>query len=65
MRAFTFFSGLFAVNGYYSRFFLKEQRLNLFAGGGLGRVTVPPGTDPEARGMLFGIEAGIHIIFGL
>ncbi|MCK5134389.1 MAG: hypothetical protein KAR19_01275 [Bacteroidales bacterium] len=54
-------SGLVAVNCSYSKYLLKSQRLNVFAGAGLGRLIVPHGTDASTKGMLFDIEAGFNM----
>jgi hypothetical protein len=51
---------LAAMNISYSEYLLRNQRLNLFAGGGTGWMVVPQGTDPEVTAMLFDIEAGVQ-----
>ena len=53
-------SGLVAVNCLYSKYLLKNDRLNVFAGAGVGGLTVPQGADPGAKGLLFDIEAGFN-----
>jgi len=43
----------------------KTERINLFAGGGIGGLEVPKGVDEPGtmeRGILYNIEGGINII---
>jgi len=57
-------AGLIAVNFLYMTKVLKSERVNLFAGGGIGGLEVPKGVDePDAmeRGILYNIEGGINI----
>ena len=56
---------LIAVNLLYMNKVLKTERVNIFAGGGIGRLEVPKGLDePDAmdRGILYDIEGGVNII---
>ncbi len=53
-------SNLAGVNFYYSRFLLKSQRLNIFAGPGIGGLKVPQGSDASVSGIFFDFEAGFH-----
>lgn len=53
-------SSLYGVNLYYSKYFLRSKRLNLYAGPGLGGLVVPQETDSNASGVFFDFEAGIQ-----
>ena len=53
-------SGLVAVNCYYSNYLFKNDKLNVFAGGGLGRLAVQEGINTEVKTNLFDIEAGLN-----
>jgi len=53
-------STLTAVNCLYYKNLLKSNRLNVFAGGGIGGMKVPQGNDTSANSMLFNFEAGIN-----
>lgn len=55
---------LIAVNFLYMTKVLKTDSVNLFAGGGIGRLKVPKDVDePDAmnRGIVYNIEGGINI----
>ncbi len=55
---------LSVVNILYMKKVLKSKRVNLFAGGGLGRLGVPKGVDDSDainRGTVYNIESGINI----
>jgi hypothetical protein len=57
-------AGLIAINFFYMTKLFKTERVNFFAGGGLGGLEVPKGKDePDAmaRGILYDIEAGVNI----
>jgi len=57
-------ASLTTVNFLYMTKLFKTERVNLFAGGGIGRLEVPKGEDePDARerGILYNIEGGINI----
>ena len=57
-------AGLITVNFLYMTKVLKTERVNLFAGGGIGGLEVPKGVDePDTmeRGILYNIEGGINI----
>ena len=56
--------GLIAINTLYMTKAFKTERINLFAGGGIGRLEVPKGEEkPDAMeiGVCYNIEAGINI----
>ena len=54
-------SSMVSVNLLYSDCFLKNKRLNVFAGIGTGGMKVPQGNDKDKEsGMLFNIESGIN-----
>lgn len=55
-------SNMFDVNCFYYKNFLKNDRLKIFAGAGFGSMTVPQGAKPDARSILFNIEAGFNTI---
>ena len=58
-------AGLIAVNFLYMTKLSKTERINLFAGGGIGGLEVPKGVDEPGimeRGILYDIEGGINII---
>ena len=55
-------SGLVLVNCLYSNYFFKNNRLNVFAGAGLGAMEVPQGTNASTKSILFDAEAGINTI---
>ena len=53
-------SSMTGVNFLYYKEILKEKRLSLFAGGGLGGMNVPQGVDSSARSMFYDFEAGFN-----
>lgn len=55
-------SGLVLVNCLYSDYFFKNNRLNVFAGAGLGGLKVPQGINASTKAMLFDVEAGINTL---
>jgi len=58
-------ASLIAFNFLYMTNLFNSERVNLFAGGGFGRLEVPKGEDePEAmeNGILYNIEGGINVI---
>ena len=58
-------ASLIAVNFLYMTKLFKTERVNFFAGGGIGRLEVPKGEDePDAmeRGIMYNTEVGINTI---
>lgn len=57
-------AGLFVMNALYSRRILNFNRINLFAGCGLGWIEVPKGEDfPDQYeyGFAYDLEAGVNV----
>jgi hypothetical protein len=57
-------AGLFAINLLYMKKPFKTERVNVFLGGGMGRLGVPKGEDkPDDReiGIVYNLEAGINV----
>ena len=54
--------GMFVVNALYMKKPFKNDRINVFAGGGAGVVQVPEDdTDDMVSGTVFNLEAGINV----
>jgi len=53
-------SDMNGVNIFYSRYFLKKDRINLFAGPGIGYMLVPQNENENAKSIFYNIEAGIN-----
>ena len=55
-------AGLFAVNLLYMKRPFKTERVNFFAGGGLGSLDVPKdGSDAMEKGIVYNLEGGINV----
>ena len=57
-------AGLLAINLLYMKKPFKTERVNVFMGGGMGRLEVPKGEDkPDDReiGVVYNLEAGINV----
>ena len=55
-------ANLDAVNLLYMTKPFKTERINLFAGGGLGRLEVPKdGSDAMEKGIMYNLEGGINV----
>ncbi|MBC8414872.1 MAG: hypothetical protein H8E11_00390 [Candidatus Cloacimonetes bacterium] len=57
-------AGMLAVNLLYMKKPFKIERINVFLGGGMGRLEVPKGEDkPDDReiGVVYNLEAGINV----
>ncbi len=56
-------AGLLAVNLLYMKKPFKTERVNVFMGGGMGRLEVPKEDKPDDReiGIVYNLEAGINI----
>lgn len=53
-------SDMIVLSCYYSKFFLRDQRLNVFAGPGVGRLVVPVNAKDSKKGPLINLEAGVN-----
>jgi hypothetical protein len=56
-------AGLLAINLLYMKKPFKTERVNVFLGGGLGRLEVPKDDKPDDReiGIVYNLEAGINV----
>jgi hypothetical protein len=56
-------AGLLAINLLYMKKPFKTERINVFLGGGLGRLEVPKEEKPDDReiGIVYNLEAGINV----
>jgi len=53
-------SSLTSVNLLYYQEIIKDKRLTLFAGGGVGSMNVPQGEEEGVRSILYDFEAGFN-----
>ena len=56
-------AGLLAINLLYMKKPFKTERINVFLGGGMGRLEVPKEEKPDNReiGVVYNLEAGINV----
>jgi hypothetical protein len=56
-------AGLLAINLLYMKKPFKTERINVFLGGGMGRLEVPKDEKPDDReiGIVYNLEAGINV----
>ncbi len=56
-------AGLLAINLLYMKKPFKTERVNVFLGGGMGRLEVPKDEKPDDReiGVVYNLEAGINV----